>query len=128
MQANKWLKKCILALVGSVVLIVVLCFIFDPYFHFHKPFPFVRYRLYEERYINDGISRHFDYNAMITGTSMAQNFKTSEVDELFGVQSVKETFSGAGYQELSQNLERALERNSDLKTVIWTVDYNGSSS
>ena len=125
MQANKWLKKCILALVGSVVLIVVLCFIFDPYFHFHKPFPFVRYRLYEERYINDGISRHFDYNAMITGTSMAQNFKTSEVDELFGVQSVKETFSGAGYQELSQNLERALERNSDLKTVIWTVDYNG---
>lgn len=125
MQANKWLKKCILALVGSVVLIVVLCFIFDPYFHFHKPFPFVRYRLYEERYINDGISRHFDYNAMITGTSMAQNFKTSEVDELFGVQSVKETFSGAGYQEISQNLERALERNSDLKTVIWTVDYNG---
>ena len=47
MQANKWLKKCILALVGSVVLIVVLCFIFDPYFHFHKPFPFVRYRLYQ---------------------------------------------------------------------------------
>lgn len=106
MQANKWLKKCILALVGSVVLIVVLCFIFDPYFHFHKPFPFVRYRLYEERYINDGISRHFDYNAMITGTSMAQNFKTSEVDELFGVQSVKETFSGADIG-LSQNLERA---------------------
>lgn len=30
-----------------------------------------------------------------------------------------------GYQELSQNLERALKRNSNLKTVIWTIDYNG---
>ena len=62
---------------------------------------------------------------MITGTSMAQNFKPSEMDQLFGTQSVKETFSGAGYQELSQNLERALKRNSNLKTVIWTIDYNG---
>ena len=38
---------------------------------------------------------------------------------------MKETFSGAGYQELSQNLERALKRNQNLKTVIWTIDYNG---
>lgn len=125
MESAKWLKKCIAALVGSVVLIFVLCFVFDPYFHFHKPFSFVSYRLYDERYTNDGISRHFDYNAIVTGTSMAQNFKTSEMDSIFGTQSVKETFSGAGYQELSQNLERALKRNPDLKTVIWTIDYNG---
>ena len=125
MESAKWLKKCIAALVGSVVLIFVLCFVFDPYFHFHKPFSFVSYRLYDERYTNDGISRHFDYNAIVTGTSMAQNFKTSEMDSIFGTQSVKETFSGAGYQELSQNLERALKRNADLKTVIWTIDYNG---
>lgn len=125
MESAKWLKKCIAALLGSVVLIFVLCFVFDPYFHFHKPFSFVSYRLYDERYTNDGISRHFDYNAIVTGTSMAQNFKTSEMDSIFGTQSVKETFSGAGYQELSQNLERALKRNPDLKTVIWTIDYNG---
>lgn len=125
MESAKWLKKCIAALVGSVVLIFVLCFVFDPYFHFHKPFSFVSYRLYDERYTNDGISRHFDYNAIVTGTSMAQNFKTSEMDSIFGTQTVKETFSGAGYQELSQNLERALKRNADLKTVIWTIDYNG---
>lgn len=125
MEAEKWLKKCIMALIGSVVLILALYFIFDPYFHFHKPFSFIRYRLYEERYTNDGISRHFDYDAIVTGTSMAQNFKTSEMDSLFGTHAVKETFSGAGYQELSQNLERALKRNADLNTVIWTVDYNG---
>lgn len=125
MNAKKWLIKCIFSLVGVVVLIFALCYIFDPYFHFHKPFSFVSYRLYDERYTNDGISRHFDYDAIVTGTSMAQNFKTSEMDKLFGTKSVKETFSGAGYQELSQNLERALKRNANLQTVIWTIDYNG---
>lgn len=124
-QSKAWFKKCIICLLGTVFLVFLLVYIFDPYFHFHKPFSFVAYRLYDERYTNDGISRHFEYDTIITGTSMAQNFKTSELDTLFECQSVKETFSGAGYQELADNLERALQRNTELKTVIWTMDYNG---
>ena len=123
--AKRWFKKCGLFLLGIILMIVVVFYIFDPYFHYHKPFSFVSYRLYDERYTNDGISRHFEYNAIVTGTSMAQNFKTSEMDELFGVQSVKETFSGAGFQETSDNLRRALERNKDLKTIVWSLEYNG---
>ena len=121
---KKWFVTCMSALLGTILLMLLVFWIFDPYFHFHKPFPFVSYRMYDERYTNDGISRHFDYDAMITGTSMAQNFKTSEADALFGVNAVKETFSGAGYKELSQNLERALQRNDRLRTVIWTMDSN----
>lgn len=121
---KKWFVTCMSALLGTILLMLLVFWIFDPYFHFHKPFSFVSYRMYDERYTNDGISRHFDYDAMITGTSMAQNFKTSEADALFGVNAVKETFSGAGYKELSQNLERALQRNDRLKTVIWTMDSN----
>lgn len=121
---KKWFATCMSVLLGTIVLMLLIFWIFDPYFHFHKPYDFVSYRLYDERYTNDGISRHFTYNAMITGTSMAQNFKTTEADAIFGVTSVKETFSGAGYRELSQNLERALRRNDKLKTVIWTMDFN----
>lgn len=122
--AKKWFKKCIWIVIGSLIGIAILVFIFDPYFHFHKPFSFVSYRLYDERYINDGITRQFDYDAIVTGTSMAQNFKPSEVDALFHTNSIKVTFSGGGYQEISQNLERALRRNPKVNTVIWTVDYN----
>lgn len=123
-NARKWFIKCILAFLAVTAAIMILLLIVDPYFHYHKPLSFLSHRLYEERYINDGISRHFDYDAIITGTSMAQNFKPSEMDALFGTTSVKETFSGAGYRELSENLERALQRNERLKTVIWTMDYN----
>ncbi len=120
---RSWFIKCIIALILSVFAIVLAVWVFDPYFHFHRPFSFVSYRLYDERYINDGISRHFDYDTIITGTSMSQNFKTSEADELFNVKSVKESFSGAGYRELSQNLDRALSRH-EVKNVIWTMDFN----
>ncbi len=123
--AKKWFIKCILTLAVSLTLIALIVIIVDPYFHYHKPFSFLSYRLYDERYTNDGISRHFDFDAMITGTSITQNFKPSEMDELFGTNTVKESFSGAGYQELADNLDRALARNQNLKQVLWAVDYNG---
>lgn len=123
--AGKWFFTCLGILAAAFLLVALAVVIVDPYFHYHKPLPFLSFRLYEERYINDGISRHFDFDAVITGTSMAQNFRPSEMDALFGTRSVKETFSGAGYRELSENLERALERNPDITTVLWTVDYNG---
>jgi hypothetical protein len=110
-------------LIAATSGVFLLVWVIDPYFHFHKPFSFVKYRLYEERYINDGISRNFDYDTIVTGTSMSQNFKTSEIDEIFGVKSVKESFSGADYKELSQNLDRALSRH-EVKNVIWTMDFN----
>lgn len=121
---RRWFTGCMSAIVLITFVIIAAAWVIDPYFHFHKPFSFLSYRLYNERYINDGISRSFEYDALITGTSMAQNFKTSEADEIFGTKSVKETFSGAGFRELSQNLDRALRRNKNLKTVIWSVDFN----
>lgn len=124
-KAKKWFRLFVLLQVGVLLCIILLMVVVDPYFHYHKPVPGISYRLYEERYINDGISRNFDYNAILTGTSMTQNFKTSEFDRLFGVQSVKEPFSGAGYEELADNLDRALSYNKECKTVLLGLDYNG---
>lgn len=124
-SAKTWFIKCLASVSVLLFVIALIVFWVDPYFHYHGPFSFQSYRLYDERYTNDGISRHFDYNAFITGTSMAQNFKTSEMDALFGTNSVKITFSGAGYKELAENLKRTLKRNPDTEMVIWALDYNG---
>ena len=115
----------LLLLLAGFVLVAAAMIIVDPYFHYHKPLSFLSYELTEERYINDGISRHFEFDGIITGTSMNQNFKTSEAEELFGGAFVKETFSGAGFKELMSNLERSFEYNPGIKRVIWGMDYNG---
>lgn len=124
-SAKKWFCKCIITTVIFLALIAGIMIVVDPYFHYHKPLSFLSYRLYEERYINDGIARNFDYDAIITGTSMSQNFKPSEFDALFGTKSVKLPFPGAGYQEIAENLERALSNNDSVHTVLLVLDYNG---
>ncbi len=113
--------------------IVVLCFLavflitgimVDPYFHYHKPLAWLQYKIDEERYQNDGIVKHFDYDAIITGSSMTQNFYPSEMDVLFGVHSVKVPYSGATYREVNENLERAFQVNDHIKMVVRGLDYN----
>lgn len=110
---------CIIVILVSVMLLVIYV---DPYFHFHGPIEGISYRLGNQRYLNDGLARHFDYEAVIIGTSMTENFKPSEVEELFGKKAIKTPFSGAGYKELADNLRRYYTYNDNIDMVIWGMD------
>ena len=96
----------------------------DPVFHYHAPISDISYFLNKERYQNNGIVRHFKYDALVTGTSMAENCKTSEVDTLFDVHSIKTCFMGATYREISDNIVTALDSNPDVKLVIRAMDLS----
>lgn len=103
--------------------VVLLNVVIDPYFHYHAPYH-NKYGLYNPRYQNDGILKHFEYDALIIGTSMCENFKPTEFNQVFGVNSIKTCFSGAGYKEINDNLKTAIDHNPELKTVIRCLDYN----
>ena len=107
----------------ALILIGALTFVIDPYFHYRKPFDFQSYSLQNQRYQNDGIARHFNYNAIITGSSMTENFMASEFDKLFSVQSIKIPYAGASFKEIDDAVERALNVNSNVKIVLRSVDH-----
>jgi len=108
-----------LLLLGAAPTVLV-----DPYFHFHKPMPKLSYVMDNQRYQNDGIVQHFSYDAIITGTSMTENFKTTEMDALFGTNSVKVCFSGGSFKEIADNQKKAFSANSGIRYVIRGVDCN----
>lgn len=113
---------CFIAL---LVLTAGLVAFVDPYFHYHKPFTQIfYYNLENERSQNYGIIRHFGYDAMITGTSMTENFNTSDFDEIFDAQSIKVPFAGAGYKEINDNIEVALRYNPNLTLVVRGLDMS----
>lgn len=124
-KQKKWFLSTLLGCVTGLVLIILAMVVVDPYFHYHGRIPGISYRLYYERYINPGIAQHFEYDAIVTGSSMNQNFKTSLMDELWGTNAVKMTFSGAAFYEIMQNLERAFTSDNEIKLVLWGLDYNG---
>lgn len=123
MANKKWVIQCVSFLGVMLAGVGLLTATIDPLFHYHKPLSFLRYPIVHERYQNDGIVKNFDYNAIITGTSMTENFKTSEMDALFGTNSVKVSFSGASYKELGDNLKRAVKANREIEYIIWGLDY-----
>ncbi len=119
---KKWIRTFTIISVLLLILFGAATVIVDPYFHYHSPIDGMSYRLDDERYINDGISRHFEYDAIITGDSMTQNFKTTQFDELFGTKSIKIPYAGTSYKELWDAIDRALDRNADVKTVLVNID------
>lgn len=122
-MTNKKMGVAMLSFLLAFLLIVGGVTLFaDPFFHFHAPWNSQNYSLYNQRYQNDGITRHFDYDAIITGSSMTENFKTTEMDALFGTTSIKIPFSGATYKELNDVLAKAIERNPQITTIVRGLD------
>lgn len=124
MKSKKWVVSCLSFLGIALSGIIMMTIVVDPLFHYHKPLPFLSYPVVDEDYQNDGIVKQFDYNAIITGTSMTQNFKSSEMDRLFDVNSIKVTFAGASFIEIGENLKQAIQANGNVSCIIWGLDYN----
>ncbi len=119
-----WIFSTLALALVSFILFASFTVYIDPYFHYHAPLDEYEYPIDNERYQNDGITRNFEYNGIITGTSMTQNFKTSEADELFQASFIKVPFSGACYKEINDNLKRAYGAGKKVDYVIRCLDYD----
>lgn len=123
MKARVWLAGWTLISLFGMGLIFALVYEVDPFFHYHKPnIEKYYYTLDNQRSQNNGIVKHFEYDALVTGTSMTENFKTTEMDELFGTKSIKVPFSGGEFKEINDNVRVALEKNSRIKVVVRGLD------
>ncbi|MBE5883578.1 MAG: hypothetical protein E7291_04005 [Lachnospiraceae bacterium] len=119
---KKWAISFVCLFITILIAVGAFMVIVDPYFHYHKPLENIGYILDNERYQNNGIVKHFDYDAIITGSSMTECFKTSDLDALFGVNSIKVPFSGGSYKEVNDNLKVATEYNPNIKMVVRCLD------
>ena len=80
MKAEKWLLGWGLIVVAALCALGFLVYRVDPFFHYHKPDTSrYYYTLDNQRSQNDGIIRHFDYDAMIIGSSMTENFRDCQL-------------------------------------------------
>lgn len=124
MNNKKWTLCCLILTLFLLIVGALPNIIIDPYFHYHAPLEGITYEMDDQRYQNDGILKNFTYDAVITGTSMTENFKTSEMDALFGVYSVKTAFPGGSYKEIADRLTSAFRANPGIRYVLRGIDCN----
>lgn len=111
----------IMVLFIPVFLVAGIVIIVDPYFHYHKPIKGLSYVIDDARKQNYGILGHFDYDAIITGTSVDENTKSSEVNMFFDVTSIKVPYSGGYLAEIASGLRHSYSTGHKPVMIIMSL-------
>ena len=122
MKNKKWFITYLSIFIIGLISVAGITIYIDPYFHYHKPIQSLNYTLHNQRSQNDGILKHFDYDGIITGTSMTENFKTTEADKIFNANFIKVPFAGAELKEINDAIKTGLKSNYTIKYVIRSLD------
>ena len=122
-------KSWVIRFIIGAFIILIICggivFAIDPYYHYRVPNNSLIYSVgVNQRNANNGIIKHFKYNAVITGTSMTDNFKASQFDDMYDVVSIKIPFEGASFKEINDNLETVFSINPDIEVVMRSLDLS----
>lgn len=108
--SKKWVFMELTVTWAIFICCVAFVITIDPYLHYRIPNNGLNYnpKTTSQRYYNAGFIKQFEYDAVITGTSMTENFKTTEFDEIYGCKSIKVSFSGGSYKDINNACIRVL--------------------
>ncbi|MBD5507700.1 MAG: SGNH/GDSL hydrolase family protein [Lachnospiraceae bacterium] len=113
-----------LILLAAVVAAVVL---FDPFYQYHKPLPGLKAVLTDKEYQCVGTLRNFDYNALIVGSSVCENYNNGWFDQGFDCRSIKAIRSYGATADLKTLLDIAYEEHT-LDYVFYNIDPSSLSA
>jgi len=99
----------------------------DPFEHYRKPARFAP-RFYNawQRYENPGIARHWDYDRIITGSSLMECMLPDDVDRALGGRTINLAISAETAFDAGKLLAVALATGKP-RQVIMNLDYNAFS-
>ena len=76
-----------------------------------------------QSYSNAGIAKHYEYDSVVIGSSMTENFVPSRLNGLMGGRFVKLCVNGGSPYNHRQMLEMAF-RTHEIRTVLYCIDVD----
>lgn len=118
-------KKMVLHFLKGAMIILgiaaLVVFVFDPFFHFHKPwFGLVEAQGMKEYQI-PGAIEHVEYDSVLLGSSAVMSMNTDLLEQRFDCKTIKAVGNSAPAPLLYHYLNAALERR-DLKYIFYGLD------
>lgn len=118
---TKALKKLIIAMAVELFLVAVAVWVIDPFYQYHAPI------LGEGAVLNDrdnqmpGSIRNFQYDSVLVGSSVAENFDSKFLDDAYDCNTLKIIRASGSVADLLYYLEMA-QAGHELKNVFWCLD------
>ena len=88
-QYRKFLKGFLVQAVLLLLALAAAVILIDPFFHYHKPWFGLKAVLTDKEYQCIGSLRTFDYDSLIVGSSVAENYYNGWFNEGFQCKTVK---------------------------------------
>lgn len=126
-MARKFLKHFFIGSGSLLLLCIAMVVLFDPFFQYHKPLPGLKAVLTDKEYQCVGSLKNFDYDSVIVGSSVSENYNNRWFDEGFDCTSIKAIRSYGATADLCYLLEIAF-REHDLKYVFYNLDPSALSA
>lgn len=120
MDTKKFVKLFVIMNVTMLLFFGGIVWWYDPIFKFHKPIMKPKY--FDEIYQNSGIANNFDYDSVIIGSSMTENFKISSFNKAFNSNAIKLSYSGMRAKNLDLALSQVLKSKNKVNTILIGLD------
>lgn len=113
---------CLLGhIIGAGTVMALFVFCVDPFYHYHSTWFGLPVILDNAVYQTAGAARNMEYDSLIIGTSMTENFHASWFDEL-GWKTLKLSYSGARTDDLRAILEQIYRRDESPKNIVMDIN------
>lgn len=122
MKNKQWLLWFLVLSIIFLSAFGTTMYITDPLLHYGPEKNIFSYYEYAEMYSNPGIAKHYEYDAVMVGTSMIQNTDVLECNRLFSCNMVRLPYSGGTCYNMKTILDVCFESPNDIKTVYWELD------
>lgn len=123
---SKACKRWACGLLAAVLVLLAACaavvYIVDPCLYYRMPDKWEPV-FFSERYQGAGLAKNVPADTVLVGTSMAANYRASEVGETFGGSAVRITIPDGYLSEFDQVMD-VVFRSQTPKRVVFALDLN----
>lgn len=117
-KALKWLGIFV-----SLVIILppLITYLFDPFYQYHQPFFNLKATLHDRDNQVVGTIRTFDYDSVLLGSSVAENFDSDILNAQYDCKTLKVTRASGSVADLLYYMD-TVHQEQTLKNVFWCMD------
>ncbi|MCR5421702.1 MAG: hypothetical protein K6E98_11935 [Lachnospiraceae bacterium] len=122
MNEKIFVQKILKYTIITLILIAVLIIVIDPFSRYHKPWFGLAAVETDERSSAIGLARNLDYDTVLIGSSMSENYKNTWFEDgLFGNKCVKIALQGAHYDDYRHVLNESINHKG-TKNIVFSLD------
>lgn len=127
-QYKNWMAVFTFVFAAAAAAVILLVIYVDPFFQYHSPLEDFPYVVDNQINQNPGMAKNMDYDSVILGSSMTVNFNTNWFAELFGLNTLKLSYSGAFPKDQANIMDIIFDSGHEVDAVFLGIDvitYSG---